>query len=149
MTNHRLTVVMLVALSAPLLSGCGKELGRVPFSGEGSGAATVALEAGEVAFWTDIDVKHEGDAALTYHIELLQGGSSVATADCEALGPMSMKVGWVESHLGSSHSLNGRGKMACSARLSKSGATAVQATLVFSTRPSSAALRKADLVIKQ
>lgn len=139
---------VLAALSALLLSACGKELGRVLFTGEGSGAATLALAPGEVAFWTDIDIKYEGDAALTYHVDLLQGGSTVATADCEALGQMSMKVGWIETRFNTSQSRSGRGKMPCSAHLDKSGATVVRAQLGFTTRPS-VTLVKADLVVKQ
>jgi hypothetical protein len=149
MLKHHLSVFVLAMISMPVLVGCGKEQGRVPFAGEGSHAATIPLEAGDVAFWTDIDLKYEGEAALTYHIDLLQGGSSVATAECEALGPMSMKVGWVETRVNSARSRSGRGKMECSARISKSGPTLVQATLAFSTRPGRATLGRADLVVKQ
>jgi hypothetical protein len=142
--------LFLVTLSATsLLAGCGNEVGRLPFAGEDTKAVTMPLKAGEVAFWTDIDVKYEGGAALTYRVELLQGGSSVATAECDALGPMSMKVGWVETQFGASRSLSGNGKMSCSANLAKGGATVVQATLGFSARPTSATLNRADLVVKQ
>jgi hypothetical protein len=149
MTNDSLTGLMVAALSVFLLAGCGKEAGRVPFAAEGSKAATMPLEAGDVAFWTDIDVRYEGNATLMYRVDLVQGGSSVATAECQALGPMSMKVGWIETQFGASHSRSGSGKMACSAQLPKSGPTTVQATLAFGTRPSTVSLNQADLVVKQ
>lgn len=149
MTNDSLTGLMVAALSVLLLAGCGKEAGRVPFAAEGSKATTMPLEAGDVAFWTDIDVKYEGNATLAYRVDLVQGGSSVATAECQALGPMNMKVGWVETQVGASHSRSGSGKMACNAQLPKSGPTVVQATLAFGARPTSATLTKADLVVKQ
>src|SRR5687768_9513882 len=114
MTNN-IFMVSTVAAFTLLLVGCGKEAGRVPFAAEDTKSVTMPLEAGEVAFWTDLDVKHEGAAALTYRVDLLQGGSVVASAECQALGPMSMKVGWVETTFGASHSRSGNGKMACQA----------------------------------
>jgi hypothetical protein len=149
MTNKLLSTPVATIVSVLLLAGCGKEAGRLPFTGEGTSATTMHLEAGDVAFWTDIDVKYEGDATLTYRVELLQGGSAAATAECQALGPMSMKVGWVETQLGASRSRNGSGKMGCSAQLTKAGPTLVRATLGFGTRPIDVTLRKADLVVKQ
>jgi hypothetical protein len=140
---------MVALLSISLLTGCGKEAGRVPFATEGTKAVTMPLEAGDVAFWTDIDVKYEGAAALTYRVDLLQGGAGVATAECQALGPMSMKVGWVETQFGASYSRSGSGRMKCSAQLAKSGPTLVQTTLGFDPRPTSVVLKKADLVLKQ
>jgi hypothetical protein len=149
MTNNLLTIPMVAVLSSVLLTGCGKEAGRVPFAAEGTKAVTMPLAAGDVAFWTDIDIEYEGAPALTYRVELLQGGSSVAAAECEALGPMSIKVGWVETHFGASSSRSGNGRMKCSAQLAKSGPTVVQATLAFDPRPISVTLSKADLVVKQ
>jgi hypothetical protein len=65
------------------------------------------------------------------------------------LGPMSMKVGWVETHFGDSGSRSGNGRMKCAAQLAKSGPTLVRATLAFDPRPVSVTLSKADLVVKQ
>lgn len=149
MTNSCSSFLLVAVISGSFLAGCGKEAGRVPFVAEGSQTATLPLEAGDVAFWTDIDLRYEGEATLTYRIDLLQGGSGVAAAECQALGPMSMKVGWIETRSGASSSRSGSGKMACSAQLVKSGPTVVQATLGFGVRPSSFTLGKADLVVKQ
>jgi hypothetical protein len=147
--NHR-SVSMFAILSVLLLAGCGKEVGRVPFAAEDTKAVSMPLRAGDVAFWTDIDVKYEGNAALVYDVQLLQGGSAVAAATCDALGPMSMKVGWVETQFGESGSRRGSGKMAaCSVSLAKGGPTLVQTTLRFATRPSRVDLNRADLVVKQ
>jgi hypothetical protein len=131
------------------LAGCGKEAGRVPFSSEASKTATLQLAAGDVAFWTDLDIKYEGNAKLQYRIELLQGGANVASASCDPLGEMNVKVGWVETQWGSSRSRSGSGKMSCSANLAKGGPTDVAATLAFAVRPSKLDLKKADLVVKQ
>lgn len=135
--------------AALLLFGCGKELGRLPFSGEGSKAAVTTLAAGNVAFWTDVDVEYEGSATLDYRIGLVQGGRRVATTVCNSLGPMSTKLGWVEVDRGALHSRTGKGKMSCSATLLTGGPTTVEASLVFSVRPLRATIAKADLVVKQ
>lgn len=128
---------------------CGKELGRVAFSAPGTSSSTVSLEAGEVSFWTDIDIEYEGPASLEYKIELAQGGSVVATAMCNPLGKLPVQTGWVETNLGNSHMRRGAGKMTCSAQLPKAGATEVRATLAFGTPPTKLKLTKADLVVKQ
>lgn len=140
-------VVLLFSLSS--LTACGSEAGRVPFSNEGSGAAPMTLKAGEVAFWTDLDVAYEGQAALVYRIELVQDGSTVATAVCDPLGHLPMKMSWRETNIGASHSRRGRGKMECAATLAKGGPTTVKATLAFDRKPATVTLKKADLVLKQ
>jgi hypothetical protein len=149
MVNETLCKVGAVALVALSLVGCGKEIGRVPFSSEGTNSASLPLSSGEVAFWTDLDVAYEGAAALKYRIELLQGGSSVATAECDPLGKLPIEIGWVEVRRGAATSRKGRGKMVCSATLPKAGPTTVEATLVFDVRPATLRLNKADLVVKQ
>jgi hypothetical protein len=135
--------------AALLLSGCGKELARVPFSGEGSNTVAATLAAGKVAFWTDLDVEYKGSAALEYRIALMQGGRRVATAVCDPLGRMSTQLAWVEIDRGAAHSRSGNGKMACSATLPKGALTTVEASLEFTARPLSATITKADLVVKQ
>ncbi len=107
------------------------------------------LKAGDVALWTDLDIAYEGDAALAYQVELVQDGATVARAVCDPLGPMNVKMSWVETNMGSSHSRRGRGKMACSATLAKAGPTTVKTTLAFAQKPASVTLKKADLVVKQ
>jgi hypothetical protein len=135
--------------AALLLSGCGKEVGRVSFSGEGSSSVETAMAAGRVAFWTDIDIAYDGPATLDYRVALVQAGSRVATAICNPLGPMSTKLVWVEAENGSAHSRAGRGKMACNATLPKGGPTTVEATLAFGVRPRRVTITRADLVVKQ
>lgn len=139
----------LLAGALWLLSGCGKELGRVPFEDVGRGSTTVTLAAGDVDFWTDLKIEYEGAASLGYEIELFQDGASVATATCNPLGSMTVKTSWVETNIGGSHSRRGNGKMGCSVNLPKGGATKVKASLAFGTKPSGLVLSKADLVIKQ
>lgn len=135
-------------ISVLALVGCGKELGRVPLSAEGAAETTVTLSAGEVSFWTDLDIEYEGDAVLAYKIDLLQGGKSVATAACDPLGRLPVKTGWVETNLGDSHKRKGSGKMDCKATV-PAGATSAKVTLAFGKKPAKVQLRKADLVLKQ
>lgn len=134
---------------ALLAVGCGKEVGRVSFASEGSSRTSVVLDAGRVAFWTDIDIEYDGPATLRYRIALIQGGKQVATAECDPLGDIGTKLLWVEAQRGSARSRSGLGKLGCSATLTKRGPTTVDATLAFSVRPSAVTLRRADLVVKQ
>jgi hypothetical protein len=140
---------LLLVLAAVSLLSCGKEVGRVPFAAEGTDSTTTTLVAGDVAFWTDIDLAYDGTASLHYEIELSQGGAPVATALCDPLGHMTVKESWVETNLGASHTRRGRGKMNCSATLAAGGATTVKATLAYAHRPVAVTLRKADLVVRQ
>lgn len=138
--------LLLAGLSS--LAGCGREVGRLPFSAEGKEAATMSLQAGEVAFWTDVDLKYEGAAEATYSIELEQAGSSVGKVQCDPLTP-DVKLRWMETRFADSRSLSGWGRMRCEARIAKPGPTTVRATLAFTTVPHTLSFRKADLVLKQ
>ena len=131
------------------LCGCASEVGRVPFAREGIADATLTLKAGEVDFWTDIDIKYQGAALLRYEIDLYQSGASVATASCNPLGPIDIKTFWSETNLGMSHTRSGAGRMPCSVQLPAGGSTLIKTRLVFSSRPASLVLSKADLVVKQ
>jgi hypothetical protein len=133
-----------------VLVGCGTEVGRVPFTAEGAGEAQATLKAeSEVRFWTDLDIEYQGDAALSYQIELLQDGAVVAAATCDPLGKIDVKVKWIETSLNDSHSRSGSGRMACSAKVPKTGPTTVKARLSFGSPPAKLSLRRADLVLKQ
>ena len=55
------------------LSACGTEVGRVPLTGEGTATSDATLKAGEVSFWTDLDIEYVGNGALVYDITLEQG----------------------------------------------------------------------------
>jgi hypothetical protein len=137
------------ALSLLVVTSCGKEAGRVPFAAEGVHETSVALKPGEVAFWTDIDIKYEGDATLVYKVDLIQNGAPVASVACDPLGQLHVKTSWVETNNGPSHSRFGNGKMACSTTVASGGATTVRATLAFGRKPQKLSLNRADLVIRQ
>jgi hypothetical protein len=138
-----------VLLGAALAAGCGKEVGRVSLSSAHEGESKIDLKAGEVAFWTDIDIEWEGNVTARYEIDLEQNGSKVATTTCNPLGPLKVKLGWVETHLSGRHSRRGRGKMDCAVQLEKGGPTVVHTKLSLSSQPASLKLAKADLVLKQ
>jgi hypothetical protein len=146
---NRIAVVAFVAASCPALLSCGKELCRVPFAAEGAATATATLAQGQVAFWTDLDLDYEGDASLLYQIQLVQAGTTVATATCNPLGELPVRSSWVETNIGSKHSRRGDAKMECSTKLRAGGPTTVKVSLAFARKPISAELRKADLVLKQ
>jgi hypothetical protein len=129
-----------------LLSGCGKEVGRVPFTESGSGDEKMQLDAKEVAFWSDMDLEWEGDASGRYEIELLKKGDKVGSASCNLLAAPKVKMSWVETNIGGKHSRRGRGKLDCSVDLSSAGEYEVRVKLKAS---SNITLRKADLVVKQ
>ena len=139
----------LIILFVLACAACGSEKGRVPFASEGAAEGTFDLKQGDVAFWTDLDIEYEGDGALAYDIELVQGGATVAKAKCNPLGHMSVKTSWTETNLGSKHTRHGNGKMDCAASVPKGGATTVRAKLAFAPKPGSVTLKKADLVLKQ
>ncbi|MBL8951189.1 MAG: hypothetical protein JNK82_10460 [Myxococcaceae bacterium] len=139
-----LLVVSLLAFAA-----CGKEKGRVPFTAEGTATTTVTLEAGDVAFWTDLDLKWEGDAVIRYDVEVEQGGKVIGSGACNPLGHLGVKTGWAETNLAGSHTRSGNGKMDCRAVVPAAGSTNVKVTLSVPTKPGVFTLKKADLVIKQ
>jgi hypothetical protein len=141
--------ILAIALLASSIVACGRQVGSVPFSGEGTKSATLPLTAGGVAFWTDLDVAYEGSGTLSYRIELSQAGRTIATTTCDPLGKMSVQLGWLDIQRGASHSSSGHGKMLCGATLAKGGSTLVQATLAFGVRPLTATIKQADLVVKQ
>ena len=125
--------------------GCGKEMGRVPFGEPGTAEEKVQLGAGEVSFWTELDVEWEGSAAARYEIQLLQKGDKVATASCDLLANPKIKLSWVETNIGGKHSRRGKGKLDCTASLSSGGETTVRVKL----KASDLTLKRADLILKQ
>lgn len=131
------------------LAACGKEVGRVPLSSVGTAEATIDLSAGDVAFWTDMDLEWQGDASLEYVVTLTQDGQPVATATCHPLGQLRVKGEWTSTNLGDAHTRHGSGKMSCEATVPKAGKTAVQVTLAWKPAPKDSTLRKVDLVLKQ
>lgn len=141
--------VALCGLGLLWLSACGKEAGRVPFAAADEQSAAFELKAGEVAFWTELDLEWEGDGGLVYTIDLSQGGKSVATASCNPLGHLPIKTGWVSTDIGAKHSRRGSGKMECTTKLAQGGSTTVKAKLQWGPKPATMGFRKADLVVKQ
>jgi len=136
-------------LALVFAAGCGKEVGRIPFTAEGTGETTVTLRAGKAALWTDIDIRYVGDASLAYEVELIESDLVRASAECDPLGHMSVKIGWVETHLGSKSSRSGQGRMPCELAVPAAGTYLVRARLAFGQRPGELTLKQADLVIKQ
>jgi hypothetical protein len=124
--------LLVFAALLALLTGCAKEVGRIPFAAQGKASVTLPLAAGNVDFWTDIVLESPDDTSIEYLIALEQSGAKVATAICN---PHSRK--------------KGSGKMMCSVKLRAGGPTTVRATLAFVTKPAAVVLTKADLVVKQ
>lgn len=148
---NKLSRAPLLVVTACALTACsGTEVGRVPLAGEGAGETVADLKAGDVAFWTDIHLEYEGDAALHYRVDLLQDGATVATTTCNPLGPLNVKGDeWTATNLGDKHTRRGSGKMSCSLVLARGGRTTVKASVAFTKRPATVTFDKADLVVKQ
>ena len=133
---------------AATLSGCAKELGRVPFRITATDTASLELARGEVDFWTDLQLVYLGNPWVLDRIGLEQTGSTVASTVCDPLGPRRWSV-WEEFWRGPYHHVKGRAQMLCSAVLPKAGATRVRVTLDYDASAKNVAVTKADLVIKQ
>ena len=63
------------------LSACGTEVGRVPLTGEGTATSDATLKAGEVSFWTDLDIEYVGNGALVYDNLLAMEGPVFVTVE--------------------------------------------------------------------
>ena len=142
-------MVVMLATFAWVLPPDGNEVGRIPFTSTGTATSTLPLDAGEVSFWTDLDIRYAGDPPLTYQVDLVQGGRHVATASCDPLGHKSTTIGWLSMSDGVSHLERGRGKMLCTASVPVSGPTTIQATLLLEPDGNAVTLKKADLAIRQ
>ncbi len=142
-------MVVFFALSFFVFPPDGEEVGRLAFTGPGTTSSTLLLNAGEVSFWTDVDIRYEGASPLAYHVDLSQGGSQVATASCDPLASKSVELSWLKTFDGVTHLERGRGKMGCTATLPASGPTTIAATLLLDSHGSPVTLKKADLAIRQ
>ncbi len=136
-----------VFVSTFALAGCGKEVGRIPFTGDGSGATSVAVGGKGLALWTDLDVAYTGDLGASYEVEMLQGGKVVGTATCNPLD-VSAKIKSMETSINGKHTRRYGGKMRCSADI-PAGATEVKATLSIAPKPPVLTITKMDLVLKE
>jgi hypothetical protein len=143
------TAAMLALFSCFRLKSCGTEVGRLAFAAPGMSSSTLPLKAGDVSFWTDLDVHYEGAPPLVYQVDLAQGGRNVASAFCDPLGRKDIDTGWLSLYDGPSHTERGRGKMHCTVKLAAAGPTTIQATLLVDPPSSAVTLTKADLVIRQ
>ncbi len=135
----------LILFGALAALGCGKEIGRVPFTAEGTKETHVEAAAKEVVFWSDVDLEWEGAGSAGYDVDLLQNGSKVASTTCDLLARPKVRMSWVETNIGGHHTRRGRGRMDCTVSLPSGGDTLVRAKL----RVSNVDVRSADLVVKQ
>ena len=131
-------------LAVMALAGCGTEVGRVPLSGEGSGTGKAKLQAGEVVFWTDLDVDYEGDLGAAYDVKLTLGGHTLS-ASCDPFD-VNVKTKAVTTSFNGKHSKRYNGKMKCSVTAPSAGEATIETTFKAG---GPAQFRKADLVIKQ
>ena len=159
--NVRNMRLYLVVFAAVVFTGCGEEVGRIPFSDLGSGETEVAIDAGKgIDFWTELDIKFEGAVGLVYVITLHQMEEQVWRKVCSPFD-VSTKVKSVETAIGDSQSIKYSGKMRCSATVPDSGLVTVRVILgyveppvqtgspIVTTFPESVQMEQANLVIKQ
>ncbi len=123
--------IIVVAL---MFSGCGKELGRVPMTGEGEGDATVTASSGQkLALWTSLDVEWDGSFAARYAVELRDvGGKAVASATCDPFD-VSVRTSSVRTYVGTHHTDRYHGKMQCDLVAPAAGSFTVHAKLTSLT----------------
>jgi hypothetical protein len=127
-----------------VLCGCGTEVGRVPLSGAGQAEAKMTLKAGEVSFWTDLDVDYVGELSAAYSVTVTLGAETLH-ADCNPLD-VNVKTNSLVTSFNDKHSKRYRGKMRCNVNVPNAGEAIVNADLAAS---GSAEFRKADLIVKQ
>ena len=142
-------MLVMLGVSAFVFDRTGTELGRVPFAASRTSSVTLPLKAGEVAFWTDLDIQYEGAPPLVYHVELSQAGAVVGAATCDPLSSMSLKINWLSTSDGVTHLERGHGQMSCTASVPASAPTTILATLEVNRRGGTVALKHADLAIRQ
>jgi len=131
-----------------LLGGCGKEIGRVPFTAEGAQETKVHVEAGRpLALWTSLNVEYDGDLEAAYDVELRQGDSIIGAARCNPFD-ISLKTGATEVRLGAKQSIKYSGKMRCTLSPTASGEATLRAKLDFPAKPASLTVKDLSLVVK-
>jgi hypothetical protein len=141
-----------VSFLAPLvlLLGCGKEIGRIPLTGEGSGDAAVTVKSGEeLTLWTHLDASWDGTFSPIYEVELRDvSGKAVATTTCNPMN-CAVRTGSVETQVGSHHTKRYSGKMRCELTAPSSGSYTVHARLALGAKPAGLSVKDMSLVIKK
>lgn len=142
--SHRWPLA-LVLLGA---SSCGTIVGRIPFQAPGEGRTVVTLDAGrDVRFWSDVDLKRSIPVRAELEIELFQGGARVAATTCNPL-----VGGWSRfctTRFVHESEYDANCRMACSARVPKSGPTEVRARLYVGGWNELRKIVRADVVVRQ
>ena len=136
-------------LALTFLSGCGKELARIPLTGEGEGDATVTVSPGQkLALWTSLDIDWDGAFAARYAVELRDSsGKAVASATCDPLD-VSVRTMAYRSYVGAHHTDRYQGKMQCEIVAPASGSFTVHAKLTYTAKPSTLTVKDISLVVK-
>lgn len=132
-----------------LVSGCGKELARIPMTGEGEGDTTVTASSGQkLSLWTSLDIEWDGSFAARYAVELRDSsGKAVASATCDPLD-VSVRTSAFRSYVGTHHTDRYQGKMQCELVAPAGGSFTVHAKLTYSTKPSTLTVKDISLVVK-
>ncbi|HVU49141.1 MAG TPA: hypothetical protein VHL80_00550 [Polyangia bacterium] len=132
------------------LSSCGTIVGAVPFVGPGQERTVVSLEAGrDVRFWSDFSATYErwgeiDEDDVAYEVELFQDGAIVANLRCAPRDYGLVRLCHERFH--GIHSYAGNCRMACVARVPKSGPTEVRVTF---SAPPSMHIERAHLIVRQ
>jgi hypothetical protein len=142
--NKRALVLLPV-----LLLACGKEIARIPMTGEAEGDASVTASAGQkLALWTQMDASYDGTWAPNYAVELRDAsGKAVATTTCDPLTPTT-RIKSVETHFGAHHTMSYSGKMQCDLVAPSAGTFTVHAKLTYGTKPTALTVKDISLVVK-
>jgi hypothetical protein len=132
-----------------LLIGCGKEIARIPMTGEAEGDASVTASAGQkLALWTQLDAEYDGAWSPSYAVELRDAsGKAVASATCDPLTPTT-RIKSVQVHVGAHHTISYSGKMQCELTAPSAGTFTVHAKLAYGAKPATLTVKDISLVVK-
>ena len=147
---HRSIIYAAATTAAAVISlaGCGTRVGRIPFSKPGSSSTVLTAKAGELVFWSDLDVAWDGNFQPRYDITVTQVGKVVGTVTCDPLN-VHVRLHSKRTNWGTHHTASQEGKMSCRVTLPASGSTKIKASLRYLSRPKKLTVRRLDLVIKQ
>ena len=145
----RRSIIFAVAITAIIsLVGCGTRVGRIPCSKPGSASTVVTAKAGEMVFWSDLDIAWDGNFQPRYDITVTQVGKVVGTVTCDPLD-VHVRLHSKRTNWGAHHTASQEGKMSCRVTLPASGPTKIKASLRYLARPKKLTVHRLDLVIKQ
>lgn len=132
------------------LMQCGSEIGKIPIKEIGPVSSTQIKIIGDkkITFWTQLDIKYDGNVGMNYFISFLKNGTMVSQAICNPFN-VNIKIKSLITNLNDHHTKHYLGKMSCETSLPESGEYTVNTQLMLLPDSPSPTLTQADLILKQ